>query len=148
MIPQPLERGQARDPHRRGLLERDVRRLPDDVGRAHILGERAATAAEHLVAGREIGHVLPHGLHDTGEVAAEERVLRAQHAVAGDGTQEARPAAQLVPVRLVERARPDADEDPLVGQDGALDLLDAYHAGASELVPYQCFHHCSLLHTP
>ena len=148
VIAQPLERGQSGDPHRRGLLERDVRRLPDDVGRAHVLGEGAVPAAEHLVAGREVGHVLPHGLHDSREVGAEEWALRPPHAVAGDGTQEARPATQLMPVGLVERARAHADEDAVVRQDRLIDLFHPHHAGAAVPVPNQCLHHRPLLHTP
>src|SRR5436190_15999059 len=76
VVSEALERSQARDPHRRGLLERDVGRLADDVERAHVLGEGAAPAAEYLVSGGQVGHVLPHGLHDSREIGAEKRALR------------------------------------------------------------------------
>src|SRR5262249_3206778 len=127
VVPQPLQGGQAGDRHRGRLLERGVGWLPDEVRRAHVLGECPVLTAEDLVAGLKVGDILADGLHDSREVDPEQRILRAHGSAARNEPEDPRPAAQRVPVELVERGRADADEHSFGAQRGPFDLLYPNH---------------------
>ena len=79
----------------------------------HILRERAAARAEHVVAGLEALHILADSFHGAGEVHAETAVLgRAEPAAYA---YEVRLAAHVVPVERIHRRCVNFDED-LIGQ--------------------------------
>ena len=85
--------------------------------RGDVLCERARARAEDLVAGREIGDVLPHRLDDAGEVAADQLRLRPTEAAHHRPQQDHR-CRDAVVVAAVDRRRPHSYEHPVVGEQG------------------------------
>jgi hypothetical protein len=77
MITDGLECRIARDRDRRGLLEREVCRLPCEPGRssARVFGEGAVGGAEHLISRTERAHVLADRLNASSEVITADGVL-------------------------------------------------------------------------
>src|SRR6185436_11717798 len=76
VVAERLEGGTPRDGNRRGLFERDVRRLARELVRACDceLGERPSGEAHDLVARTELGHVRADGVDASGGVPASGRL--------------------------------------------------------------------------
>ena len=120
---QTLDGRRGGDGNRRGLFEREVRRLAGELvlaGRG-VLGEGAAADAEHLVADREPGHRRADRLDRAGDGQTGHAVLRCTEAEAHDAHQ-VRAAGHRVPRTTVE-PRSLHSHQHLVGLDlGPVDV--------------------------
>ena len=121
-IPEGLQGRGRRDGDRRGLLERQVRRLGDEVADAsgHVFGECAAPAAEDRIAGAKLGDITTDRFDDAGDIDAREHLVRSTKA--GREAGEDRPAARRMPVRRIDRGRSDPHQDPVIAYCRDLDL--------------------------
>ena len=124
VVAESLQRGDAGQRDRSGLLESERRRLRREAlcGSRRVLGKGAAGRAEHLVAWLELGHVLADRLDRPRDVAAAHAGLRSpqpSHHRAGG----VRLASQHPPVNGVDGRRPNPDEHAVGLEGGPVDLL-------------------------
>lgn len=136
VVAKGLERRDRRDGGGGSRLEGHVRRLVGDRAVClgdDVLGARSGPAAEHLVTGPRLRHVLYDRLHDPRVVDADAALLwpRQPHRDASD----MRPADDSVPVRDVERRAADAHEHLVLGRSRMLEVtnLDDLHRVAEPL---------------
>ena len=103
LVPKPLQRGRRRQGNGRGLLEREVLRLRQEVllRHARVFGVGAPARAKYLFAGSQLGRVLADSLDHTRHVEARDGVLRPAQPGAGQAKKK-RAAADEVPVRGVD----------------------------------------------
>jgi len=114
--------------HRYGgrLLEREVRRLEHESAAAHVFGEGAVAHAVHLVAGRDVRHILAHRLHDARRIDAYGarlgRADPAHHRAGGIWL-----AAQVTPIGGVDGGGADTHEHAVVLEHRLLHFLESQH---------------------
>ena len=123
MRPQSLQRGEAGDRCRGGVLERDADGLGHDPRHLHgdEGGAAAATAfSEHLVADGEIGDVGAEGDDPAGDIGAGHDALGPADAVLDP--QYVGRAGEKVPVEGVERRRLHLDENLACAGGGHIEL--------------------------
>ena len=122
-IAKALQRREPCDRHRGSLLERQVRRLPIDRRACdHVLRERTALAAVHLVARHKVGDAVADRLDDSGEVAAQ--AARPGLSEPHQRARDVRTPAEPIPVDGVQRRRVDTHEHLSLRR---LRLLDIPH---------------------
>src|SRR5436190_15135050 len=131
-LAQSLEGGAAGDRDGGRLLEREVRGLPREpcLRRGRVLREGAVGGAEHLVTGLEPGHVLPHRLHDPGNVAASQRYFGLAQPEADD-TKQVRLAGHDVPDADVDAGRVHAYQHVMIADHRDVDVPEFEHIGGA-----------------
>src|SRR5436309_7300465 len=127
-----LEGGAAGDRDGGRLLEREVRGLPREpcLRRGRVLREGAVGGAEHRVTGLEPGHVLPHRLHDPGNVAASQRYFGFAQSEAVD-TKPVRLAGHDVPDADVDAGRVHAYQHVMIADHRDVDVPEFEHIGGA-----------------
>ena len=131
LVAKALERGVAGHRHGGSLLERQVGRLGRDVVRlgADVLREGAAALAEDLVAGLELGHVRADRLDRPGQVDAGRAGRFGRRRPSRHPDQVWAGRASRASRTALTRRGADADEDAVVVDDRAVDLLGAEDVG-------------------
>ena len=121
LVAQGLECRDARHGHRRGLLERQVRRLPGEpvLAGERVLGPGRARDAEHLVARLQALDLPADGLDGSRQVGADGLILRPAHAVSD--AREVRPA-DAVPLDRVDGRGVHAHEHLAVSDRRLVDV--------------------------
>jgi len=128
-----LKREDGRVRKRGRLLERHAgrHRLERPLRRAHVLGEAALSADEHvpedLVTGLQLGDAGSDRLDDAGGIDADAVVPR--RAEAHEKADEARPRRQAVEVGSVDRCGSDADQHLVLGRDRNVDVPELHDIG-------------------
>ncbi len=132
-VADPAQRGRRRHGDRGRLLEGQARRLRHHLvlRGARVLGEGAADAAEHLVAGPQLLHVRADGLHHARRVDPGHPGLRLGQPHPHE-PRHVRVASQDVPVVRVEGGCVHTDQH-VVGPDlGRVGVLEPQHVRRTE----------------
>ena len=140
VVPDRLERRQARHRHGRGLLEGDVGRLRREVllrGRS-VFGESANAAAEDLVARREARDLRTHGLDDPGDVGSANAVLGPAHPE--HEPDEIWNAGHGGPIGRIEAGRSNAQQNLVLLDGRLLDVRESENGGVAVSVLDDCLH--------
>jgi len=119
LVAQALQRRHGGDGNRRRLLERHVPRLQHDAIRrdCDVLGQRAGSRAEHVVARFEPGDTPADRLHRPRKVDAEADDLWLPET--GVEAHEVRRASHEVPVKRIDGSRANSYQD-LIATSGRL----------------------------
>ncbi len=141
-VAQGLQRGHAREGHRRCLLKGQIGGLAGQVAltRTCVLSERAEPGdAVDLVTRTEPGHTATHSLHDTGEVTASYRHLRVSHTHPHEAY-EIGASGHEMPNTGVDTRRPHSHQNLVVTDYRHCDVPEPQRVGRSVGVLHNRLH--------
>ena len=129
-VPETLEGGVRRHPDGGRLLERHIRRFPDEsnVANCDVLRQGPDAHAEDFVSEPKLCHVFADRFDASRKVPTEDAV-HGPALAEPDQADDIRPTSHHVHVPQVEGGRGDANQHLIVADGRLLDLLKFEHIG-------------------